>query len=39
MGDFTVEPNDATIKNFCQVYSSKNIVKDKTCFKNPINPT
>ena len=37
--DFNVEPNDATMKNFCQIYGCKNIVKDKTCFKNPINPT
>ena len=39
MGDFNVEPNDATMKNICQIYGCKNIVKDKTCFKNPINPT
>ena len=39
VGDFNVESNDATIKNFCQIYSCKNIVKDKSCFKNPINPT
>ena len=39
MGDFNVEPNDANMKNFCQIYGCKNIVKDKTCFKNPINPT
>ena len=39
MGDFNVEPNDATMKNFCQIYGCKNIVKDKTCCKNPINPT
>ena len=38
MGDFDVEPNDATMKNFCHVYGCKNIFKDKTCFKNPINP-
>ena len=38
MGDFNVEPNDATMKNFCQIYDCKNIVKDKTCFKSPINP-
>ena len=35
MGDFNVEPNDATMKNFYQIYGCKNIVKDKTCFKNP----
>ena len=39
IGDFNVEPNYATMKNFCQIYGCKNIVKDKTCFKNPINPT
>ena len=39
MGDFNAEPDDVTMKNFCQIYGCKNIVKDKTCFKNPINPT
>ena len=39
MGDFNVEPNDVTMKNFCQIYGCENVVKDKTCFKNPINPT
>ena len=34
-----VEPNDANMKNFCQIYGCKNIVKDRTCFKNPIKPT
>ena len=28
MGDFNVEPNHATMKNFCQIYGCKNIVKD-----------
>ena len=39
MGDFNVEPNYANMKHFCQIYGCKNIVKDTTCFKNPINPT
>ena len=39
MDDFDVEPNNATMKNFFQIYGYKNIVKDKTCFKNPVNPT
>ena len=38
-GGFNVEPNAGTMKNFCQFYGCKNIVKGKTCFKNPINPT
>ena len=39
MGNFNVESSDANMKDFCQIYGCKNIVKDKTCFKNPINPT
>ena len=39
MGDFNVEPNDANMENFSQIYGCENIVKDKTCFKNPIKPT
>ena len=39
MGHFNVKLKDATMKNFCQIYGCKNIVKDKTCFKNPRNPT
>ena len=39
MGNFNVEPNDFTVKNFCQIYGCKNIVKDTTCLKNHINPT
>ena len=39
MSDFNVEPNYANMKNFCQIYDCKNIVKDKTCFKNSINTT
>ena len=39
VGDFNVVSNSATMKNFCQIYGCKNIVKVKTCFKNPINPT
>ena len=30
MGDFNVEPNDATMKNFCQISGCKSIVKGKT---------
>ena len=39
MGDFNDGTNYVTMKNFCQIYSCKNIVKDPTCFENPINPT
>ena len=33
--DFNVEPNDATMKNFCQICGCKNIAKDKICFEIP----
>ena len=39
MVDFNVDPHDAIMKNICQIYICKNIVKNKFCFKNPINPT
>ena len=38
MGDFNIEPHNATMRNFFQIYGCKNIVKDKTSVKNPINP-
>ena len=38
MGDFNVELNDASMKDFCQIYGCKNIVKDKTCFQKSHKP-
>ena len=26
------------MKYFCLIYDSKNIIRDKTCYKNPENP-
>ena len=39
MGDFNSEPNEPTISDFCQIYNTKNIIKEKTCFKNRENST
>ena len=39
MGDFTAEPNEPAVSNFCEIYNTKNITKEKTCLKNPENPT
>ena len=39
LGDFNAEPSNQFLKDFCQVYSCTNIVHEKTCFKNPLNPT
>ena len=39
MGDVNVKPNDIITKNVCHIYGCKNIAKDKTYFKKPVNPT
>ena len=38
VGDFNQEDHEANIKDFSVDHGLKNIVKDKTCFKNPNNP-
>ena len=39
MGDFNSEPLDTELKEFCEIYCLKNLVKDPTCYKNPENPS
>ena len=39
MGDFNAEPNEPAISHFCEICNTKNIMKEKTCFKNLENPT
>ena len=38
MGDFNVEPADTVGSGFCD-FNLKNIIRKKTCFKNPNNPS
>ena len=39
LGDFNSEPCEQPMRDFCHVvYNCQNIIKDKTCFKNPRNP-
>ena len=38
LGDFNSEPSEQPMSDFCHVYNSQNIIKDKTCFKNPHKP-
>ena len=38
LGDFNSEPCEQPITDFCHDYNFRNIIKDKTCFKNPHNP-
>ena len=39
LGDFDSEPCEQPMRDFCNVYNCQNIMKDKTCFKNPHNPS
>ena len=39
IGDFNAEDSEPCLSEFLYQYGSKNIVKDKTCFKNPDNPS
>ena len=39
MGDFNAEPADTIVSDFCEIYNLKNIIREKTCFKNPNNPS
>ena len=37
-GDFNTEETEPCLSEFLTSFYSKNLVKDKTCFKNPENP-
>ena len=35
-----MEPTESAVRDFCEVYSCKNLIKDNTCFKkNPLQPS
>ena len=38
IGDFNAAVPDMSMKDFCDIYSFKNLIKEATCFKNPTNP-
>ena len=39
MGDFNADMENVNLENFCDFYNFKNLIKEPTCFKNPVNPT
>ena len=39
LGDFNVCVDDETMRNFCNSYNLKSLIKQPTCFKNPENPS
>ena len=38
LGGFNVEPEEVNMLDFLNIYNLKNLVKQKTCYKNPENP-
>ena len=39
IGDFNSEIKETSMSEFCDIYNLKNLIKEHTCFKNPVNPT
>ena len=39
LGDINLEPTESAVKDFCEIYSCKNLIKDNTCFKNLLKPS
>ena len=39
MGDFNVNTSESNMKDFCNSYGFKSLIKVPTCFKNPENPS
>ena len=39
LGHLNSEPTESAVRNFCQIYGCKNLIKDNTCFKNPEKPS
>ena len=38
LGDLNSEPTKA-VRDFCEVYSFENLIKDNNCFKDPLKPS
>ena len=39
LGDFNASIEDSFMKNFCEIYDLRSLVKELTRFKNPENPS
>ena len=39
IGDFNREPSEKAMSDFLDIYNLKNLVKNPTCFKNPVRPS
>ena len=36
IGDFKTQASDTSVKDFCDIYSFKHLIKELTCYKIPI---
>ena len=39
LGDLDSEQIESAVRDFCEIYGCKNLIKDNTCFKNPLKPS
>ena len=39
LGDFNSETSENAMSEFCDTYNLKILIKEPTCFKNPVNPS
>ena len=39
LGDLNSEPTESAVRDFCQIYGCKNLIKDNCFFKNPEKPS
>ena len=39
LGDFNSQVSEQHMKEFCELYDLKNLMKEPRCFKNPNNPS
>ena len=36
LSDLNSEPTESAVRNFCEIYNCKKLIKGNTCFKNPL---
>ena len=39
LGDLNSEPTESAVRDFCEIYSCKNLIKDNTSFRNQLKPS
>ena len=39
VGDFNSETHEMRMNEFCDVYSLRNLITGRSCYKNPLNPS